>query len=148
MMKKAVNPIALMLAVTVLISLCACASSNPEAEAAAGTYNFYAVILDGYYVNVPEFEGRTTVLKADGGGSLDWGDDNQGPISEWTIDGEKVVIKAGVSVMNAALKDGILIVELDNDTMPMSLVFTKDGADTSSIPRISTEEYAAKIGAE
>ena len=147
-MRKTVKIIALIIALAALISLCACSSSSPEAEAASGTYKFYAILLDGYYVDLPDFEGRTTTLKADGGGALDWGDDNKGPISKWTIDGEKVVIKAGVAEMNATLKDGILTVEMSNDTKPMSAVFIKDGADTSSMPVITTEEYAAKITAE
>lgn len=148
-MKKTVKLLAVILAVIALIPLCACSSSkteaSPEASAAAGTYTFYAVILDGYYVDLPTFEGRTTTLNADGGGALDWGDDNKGPISNWTIDGEKVVIKAGVAELNAVLKDGILTVELVNDTMPMSAVFVKDGADTSSMTVITAEEYAEKV---
>ena len=147
-MKKTVKLIALMLALTALLSLCACASVNQEAAAAAGTYTYYANILDDYYVDVPVFAGRTTILTADGGGSLDWGDDNRGPISEWTISGEKVVIKAGVAEMNATLKDGVLTIELSNDTVPMSAVFIKDGADTSSMPVITSEEYAAKLAQE
>lgn len=140
-----VKLIALVLALTALLALCACSSTNPEAAAAAGTYTYYAILLDGDYVNVTEFAGRTTVLNADGSGAIDWGDDNKGPISQWTIDGEKVVIKAGVSEMNATLKDGILTIEMANDTMPMASVFIKDGADTSSMPLISAEEYAAKL---
>lgn len=147
-MKKTVKLTALILALILSASLCACAPASPEAEAAAGTYTFYAIVLDNYYVDLPEFAGRTTVLKADGSGALDWGDDNKGPISKWTIDGEKVVIKAGVAEMNATLKDGILTVEMSNDIMPMSAVFVKDGADTSSMPVITSEEYAAMSAAK
>lgn len=151
-MIKTVKLIALILALTALISLCACTSADSESDTAtsvsdtvdaAGTYTYYAHILDGHYVYLSELEGRTTTLNADGSGALDWGDDNKGPISEWTIDGENVVIKAGVAEMNATLKDGILTIDMDNDTMPISLVCIKEGADTSSIPVMTKEEYAA-----
>lgn len=142
-MKKTLRITALILALASLLLLCACASADSAASAAAGTYTFYAAVIDGYYIDIPEFEGRTTTLDADGGGALEWGDDNKGPISEWTIDGEKVVIKAGVSEMDATLKDGILSVDLSDDTLTMFVVYVKDGADTSSMPVITSEEYAA-----
>lgn len=144
-MKKTFKLIALVLALTALLSLCACSVSSSEASAASGTYTYYAHLLDDYYVDFPDYAGRTTTLKADGGGSLDWGDYNKGPISEWTINGEKVVIKAGVAEMNATLKDGILSVEISNDLMPFSVVFIKDGADTSSMPVISMDEYTSML---
>jgi len=153
-MKNDVKLIALILTVIAVISLCGCASvtnpapASPEAEAAAGTYTFYALFMDDHYIGLEEFEGRTTTLNADGGGALDWGDDNKGPISEWTIDGEKIVIKAGVSEMNATLKDGILIIDFSDEDMPMSTVFVKDEADTSSMPVISVDEYSELISAE
>ena len=142
-MKKTVKLLALILALTAIISLCACASASPEAQAAAGTYTFYAVLLDDYYVDLEDFDGRTTTLDANGGGSLDWGDDNQGEITNWTIDGENVSIKAGVSDIKATIKDGILTIDFSSESIPMSVIFVKDGADTSSMPVISSDEYVA-----
>ena len=147
-MKKTAKLIALILAMILLIALCACKTTTPETEAAAGTYTYYAHLLDGYYVDFTDYAGRTTTLEANGGGALDWGDDNKGPISEWTIDGEKIVIKAGVAEMDATLKNGILSVDIGDETMPFSVIFIEEGADTSSMPVITTDEYVAKFANE
>ena len=145
MINRTVKLIALILTVAALVSLCACASSNPEMEAASGTYKYYAVKIGDSYFAVPEQENQTTTLDANGGGSLYWGEDNKGPITKWSIDGEKVKIKAGISDMDATLKDGILVIEIsDSDDLQMSCVFIKEGADTSGMPLTSLEEYASE----
>lgn len=55
--------------------------------------------------------------------------------------------KAGISVMDATLKDGILTVYIgdENDAI-FYAVLVKEGADTSSMPLITAEEYAAQVG--
>lgn len=141
--------IAFITAAMLIVSLCSCSVSKTdapsEAEAAAGKYTFYALRMGGSYVDVKEMEGQSVTLNADGTGALDWGEDNRGPISEWSINGEKLIIKAGVSVMEAVLNDGVLMIDISNDEYSWYTCYVNDKADTSDMKRISVDEYAAKL---
>ena len=146
-MKRMKQTLALLVALTLVLALCACSPQTVDGRsAAAGKYTFYSAYMDGFYVALDEFAGQTVTLDSDGTGYLDWGEDNQGPISEWTIDGEALVLKAGVSVMDATLKDGVMIIELDDG---FRFCFVSDTADTSGMTTITKEEYLAEVyGAE
>lgn len=146
-MKQTLRILALLLTLALTVSLCACAGSDDPRAAMAGKYTFYSLDMDGYYVDVPQMTGYYTVLNSDGTGELYWGEENKGPISEWTADGEKLVIKAGVSVMDATLKDGVLTINLSEEAnTSLYTLYVSDSADTSSMPMITAEEYAAKMG--
>ena len=136
-MKKAVKAIALILAVAAVFALCACSSAPKSVK-----YTFFAMNMNGYNIEYSEMDGRYVILNDDGTGELDWGDDNSGPISEWTADGEKLVIKAGISEMDATLKDGILSVDVSDEDFTMTIIFAAEGADTSGMKVISQEEFA------
>ena len=143
-MKTAYRITALVIALALMISLCACGAKHKE----TGKYTFYALKVDEYYVGTDVMEGRTVTLNDDGTGQLDWGDDNSGPISEWMANGEDIIIKAGVSVMNATLKDGVLIVKVSDEDQGWDMVFVNDKADTSGMSRISAAEYQAMFAEE
>lgn len=139
--------IAIIAAAALIVMLCGCGKTNTpsEAEAAAGKYTFYAVRMGGSYISVDEMEGQSVTLNADGTGELDWGENNRGPISEWTINGENLVIKAGVSVMEAVLNDGVLMIDISSDEYSWYTCYVNDKADTSDMKRISADEYAAQV---
>ena len=140
--------IAILTAAALIFLLCGCSktdTSSKEAEAAAGKYTFYAVRMGGSYISVDEMEGQSVTLNADGTGELDWGENNRGPISEWTINGENLVIKAGVSVMEAVLNDGVLMIDISSDEYSWYTCYVNDKADTSDMKRISADEYAAQV---
>lgn len=144
-MKHSIRMVSLLLTVILIVSLCACGKPDPRA-AMAGKYSFYAMKLGDSLVQIDEMKGYSVILNADGTGSLDWGENNNGPISEWTADGEKLMIKAGISVMNATMKDGVLTIDLSDSDYSMFSVFVSDSADTSSMPVITADEYAAQNG--
>lgn len=144
-MKHSIRMVSLLLTVILIVSLCACGKPDPRA-AMAGKYSFYAMKLGDSLVQIDEMKGYSVILSADGTGSLDWGENNNGPISEWTADGEKLVIKAGISVMNATMKDGVLTIDLSDSDYSMFSLFVSDSADTSSMPVITADEYAAQNG--
>ena len=133
--------IAILLAVMMLAALCGCAQEvkDPRDEN-AGVYTFYAFGINGSYVALEDMKGRTVTLNGDGTGALDWGEDNNGPITEWTLDGEKVVIKAGISTMDATLKDGILTVDISTNGENWEVVFVTEKADTSGYTLLSEDE--------
>ena len=160
-MKRTKRAAALLLALLMMLSLCACGGSAPAATAApapteaptpaetenplapyAGEYKEYSVVLDGTHLILDKYENFSVTLNADGTGYLDWGTDNQGPISAWNLEGEKVNIKAGASEITGSLKDGVLL--LGDDYI---LCFVKPGANTSSMPRLTPEEYKAQQAA-
>ncbi len=146
-MKTAIRLSALLLSVIFIVSLCACASPNDHRADMAGVYTFYAVDFGDSYVDIKEMEGQTVTLNADGTGRLDWGENNNGPISEWTADGEKLVIKAGVSVMDATLKNGVLTIDIGDEDYTFKAIFVSSSADTSSMQRITSDQYVAQKSA-
>ena len=82
--------------------------------------------------------GRTVTLETDGTGYLDWGDDNKGPIDWWTMDGEALQFKAGVTIVDGTINNGIMILEMDDG---FYAYFTLPDADTSDISPISVDAY-------
>ena len=154
--------LALLLALCLTAGLCACgapaaapasqsapetaAPAAPAAEEAAapapqtGEYKGYSLVLDGHYLIWEDLDDFSVTLAADGTGYLDWGEDNRGPISSWTAEGETVEIRAGVSVMNGTIRDGVMLLDLEEGFV---LCFAKEGADTSAMERITTEQYIA-----
>lgn len=146
-MRHTIRMLSLLLAIILTVSLCACGGKDDPRAALAGKYTYYAVKLGDSFVQIDEMKENNVILNADGTGSLDWGEGNKGPISEWTAEGENLVIKAGVSVMNATLKDGILTIDLSGEGYTMFSVYVSDGADTSSMPVVSADEYTAQNGA-
>ena len=146
-MKKINKLLALILPVLLVFSLCSCINinintDNGNRDKDSTVYLFYATYIGGKYVKTEELEGNSVTLKNDGTGYLDWGDDNKGPISEWTADGENLIIKAGVSEMNATLKGGILTIDLSDEDYDWQVVFIEDAVDTSSMPLITPDELA------
>ena len=129
----------------------ACGSSgskpaeNNELAKFAGEYSFFCTDIMGYHVQIEELEGTTTTLKEDGTGYLDWGEDNKGPISEWTVDDAeagKITIKAGVATMEGTIVDGVLSIGM---TDIITSVYALDGADTSGIQLMTPDELPADI---
>ena len=141
-MKNVCKLTSAVLALILVFMLCACGGQPADEKSAlAGKYTFYALYLDGYYIDVEEMQGQTVTLDKDGTGALDWGEDNNGPISEWTADSGKLVIKAGVSEMDAEVKDGVMIIDLDDG---FKVCFVTDKADTSGMKKITQDEYVEK----
>ena len=54
-------------------------------------------------------------------------------------------IRAGVSVINGTVKDGVMLLDLEDGFV---LCFVKEGADTSAMERITTEQYKALTAGE
>ena len=94
------------------------------------------------YVDMPEMAGETVTLEADGTGYLYWGEDNQGPIDWWTVDGSALEFQAGAAVIEGTIIDGIMTVELDDGFWAL---FALPGADTSGIAPVSIDDYFALL---
>lgn len=75
-------------------------------------------------------------------GYLYWGEENQGPIDWWTVDGGALQIQAGVAVIDGTIDDGIMTVELDDGFWTL---FALPGADTSGIAPVSIDDYFALL---
>ena len=162
-MKKTIRAFALLLCLALLCALGACADQGDTAAAPAdaaslaGEYSFfcarfspaYLAALFDYdgelpdvgeqYVLIPQMEGQTVTLDPGGKGSLDWGEDNRGPISQWSAEGDRVEIRAGVSVMEGTVQDGIMVLEIEDG---FAAYFVLPGADTSHLQPISVEACA------
>lgn len=140
MMKKRSILLAVCLCLGLLLAGCggSTAGETADVEACAGTYTSIGLYLDGQYLTEESFSGMVTTLDADGTGSLDWGEDNQGPISEWTAEDGKLLIKAGVSEMEGTVADGVMVLDLGDGIM---LAFVGEGIDVASLNPIPLDEY-------
>lgn len=112
---------------------------NPtEGELYADTYTCIGLYLDGQYLSNDDYASWTTTLDADGGGSLDWGKDNRGPISEWSVEDGKLMIKAGVSNIEGSITDGVMVLDLGDGFM---LALIGQNADPDTLSIIPFEDY-------
>ena len=158
---KSTKLLSLLLALCLILSLAACAGPNQSSEstadlsAYAGTYTFFSTIMEGgagvpegvnvdpaslepQYVAPEQMTGWTVTLQADGTGSLYWGENNLGPVSKWSITGDKISLSAGVSNMTGTLRDDLLTLGMGEG---LTVLFAGPKADTSAIHPLTNEEY-------
>ena len=134
-----------------LFTLTGCGGSSAPAETAApepadtvvedsaeGTYSILGMYMEDAIVMSDSLKGNYIELAADGTGKLYFGDDNQGPISSWSLENGAFTMKAGVSDFTGTMKDGILDLDLSDN---MVLAFAKEGTDTSKLNIMTLEEY-------
>jgi len=110
----------------------------------AGTYVGYSVYALEKYVRWDQVETYSVTLDSDGTGSLNWGEGNSGPIHEWGTNGDKLLIKAGVSVMDARCEGGVLYIDLGDG---MEICFIKPGTDTAAMPIVDADTLKAQPAA-
>lgn len=105
-----------------------------------GRYDAVGIYLNDYYVKDEMIDGWYLELNEDKAGYMFFGEDNQGDISEWLMDGDKLILKAGVSVFegNSTIKDGILLLDFEND---MIIAFCSSEKDLTRLNVISADEY-------
>lgn len=158
---KSTKLLSLLLALCLALSLAACAGSNQPSESGADlssyadTYTFLCAIMEGgaglpegvsvdpaslepQFVAPEQMTGWTVTLQEDGAGSLYWGENNQGPISKWSVQGDVISLSAGVSNMTGTLRDGLLTLDMGEG---LTVLFAGPKADTSTIHPLTTEEY-------
>ena len=87
---------------------------------------------DGWYVE----------LKADGTGYLYLGDDNQGPVDWWKLDGEKLQFQAGVSVFDCTLNKGVIRAEVEDG---FYIWFAAPGAEIPEQKLTSMQDYVNQL---
>ena len=110
-----------------------------------GRYDILGLYLDDNYVKDEMFAGWYLELDEDGEGYMYFGENNQGDISEWSMNGDNLVLKSGVSVFEgkSTIKDGVLLLDFDND---MVVAFASESADRSKIKVLSSDEYMKLSG--
>lgn len=94
------------------------------------------------YVIMPEMDGETVTLNADGTGYLDWGENNQGPIDWWKMDGDTLEFQAGVSVVNGTIADGLMTLTIDDG---FSACFAATDTDTANVEPITLAEFSSML---
>ena len=97
--------------------------------------------IDDQYVKYPQMEGNTVTLKEDGTGELYWGENNNGPIDWWKMDGDKLQLKAGVSEMEGTIRKGIMTLVMEEGN---AICFAAPGAKTNEISPITLDEFFEK----
>ena len=150
--------ISLVMAVLICFSCASCGSAakTEKLKPYAGEYAFFCAYFsaqymqgifqyDGeandipdQYVDMPQMKGETVRLDADGKGYLYLGEDNQGPIDRWTIEGEALQFKAGVSVFDGTITDGLMTLVVDDG---FSMCFLAPGASADGISPLSLDDY-------
>jgi len=129
-------------------------SSPPEY---AGKYGFHCAYLGPVYMDsvFSEYEVHARdvekcyvvpdlmtdyyiTLDEDGTGYLFWGEDNQGPIDWWKMDGDSLEFQAGEAVTDGSIVDGYMSLEVDED---FDLYFALPDAVTPDVPLMTMDEY-------
>ncbi len=90
------------------------------------------------YVEYRAMQGSTITLEADGTGYLYWGEENQGKIDTWSVNGNILTFKAGVSEFTGSIEDGIMKVVIEEG---MTLCFVSSDADPAGIRPMTPENY-------
>ena len=121
------------------------ASEGADMEALAGEYKFYGTYINEQYAIIEELEGTSTTLDADGTGYLNWGEDNKGPVSKWSVENNHIVLEAGISTMTGMIGEGVLLLEVGDEEVSFLECYVREDADLSKMPRISAEEWAEQI---
>ena len=105
-----------------------------------GRYDAVGLYLNDHYVRDEMFDGWYLELEDDGTGYMYFGEDDQGDISGWRMDGDSLTLKAGVLVFEgkSTIKDGILLLDFEND---MIVAFCSPEVDRTSLGIISADEY-------
>jgi len=116
------------------------AAASAEEKQPEGVYNILGLIMDSDVVMTDALKGNYLDLKADGTGTLYFGETNNGPISSWSVENGTLSLKAGVSEFTGSIEDGIMKLNLDDDYV---LLFAKEDADTSAYKVMTLEEYKA-----
>ena len=113
----------------------------------SGKYEAVGLYINDCYVEDEMFDGWYLKLDDDGTGFMYFGEDNQGDISDWSMDGDSLTLKAGVSVFSgqSSIKNGILLLDFDNDTL---IAFADPDVDRSSLNIVTLDEYSEEMGAE
>ena len=143
----------LLLALLLALGLAACGGGTAEAPAeageageAAGTdmaghYIVYGFSANGDYIYSDQVTGSID-LEEDGTGYLDWGEDNQGPITEWSADGEDLTFQAGVATITGTVKDGVMVLD------DLNLWLAREDVDVESLDPVAAEDYVPAGGEE
>ena len=73
---------------------------------------------------------------------MDWGEDNQGPITEWSADGEDLTFQAGVATITGTVKDGVMVLD------DLNLWLAREDVDVESLDPVADEDYVPAGGEE
>ena len=111
----------------------------------AGEYLFYGTKMDDYYVKLDALEGTSTTLNADGTGYINWGESNKGEISDWTVEGNVILITAGETSFTGYIDQGVLLFEVGDVGASFVECYATEDADTSEMPQLTAKEWAAQI---
>ena len=159
-MKRVKTMLSVLLAAALIFAFGApCAAAEGAADA-AGEYDYVCARFSGAYIEsimnygvelqpvrdrYIEYDspsGNKVTLNADGTGYLYLGDDNQGPVSSWSLDGTALKLSAGVSDFDGTIDNGLMTLVFDDG---FSLVFAAPGTDVSSLKPISVEAFTRVV---
>ena len=160
-MKKGRALLSLLLAAVMAFGLGAAGGTAAFAEGgnpaeAAQEYHFVCVRMSVQYLQyatgytgevqpvkdhyvAADYDSYSVRLNADGTGYLFLGDNNQGPIDSWSLDGSLLKFQAGVSVFDGTVIDGIMTLDFGDG---LFLVFAAPGADTAAIENQTVSQQA------
>ena len=129
----------------------AAATEAPATEAPdyTGTYTSFAysaeqLDLGDYLISSEAMEGSMSFTLKEGGSGTAALNDDENEIS-WKTDGEKLTITSSVTGqdMNGTIKDGVIDISMETDSVTGHVYLAKPDADTSSYKVLSLEEAMA-----
>ncbi len=106
-----------------------------------GHYIVYGFCNSGDYIYSDQVTGYID-LEDDGTGYLNWGEDNQGPITKWSADGEDLTFQAGVATITGTVKDGVMVLD------ELNLWLAREDVDVEALDPVDAKDYAPPAGEE
>lgn len=132
---------AVVMAMMLMISACGSGGGTQPAkeETPEGKYSLFAIEMEECLIGNEEIGMTSDVtLEKDGTGYMTINDDG-GDIESWSVDGETITIRSGLSTMDGTLKDGILILVTDYSIE----YYAKEGVDISGYQLMTMDDFIA-----
>ena len=118
------------------------APAESTAETPEGKYTSHGLENGDFIISGEGLSGLKIDLEEGGGGTLNFSENNAGPITSWRVDNGKFTMKAGVSDFTGTWENGVLHLDLGDNTV---LTFLKEGAPAPANKVVTLDEYKALI---
>ncbi len=135
--------ISIIMALALILSALACAeeSAATDYEAYAGLYTYLGYFVDRQFVVDEEMISWSVNLKKDGTGYLYWGEDNQGPISEWSMEDGYLLIHAGISEIEGTIANHVMLLLMGDG---IAIGWAGPGTDFDKLNLITMDQFISE----
>lgn len=155
-MKSVIRPLALVLLLFLLLSLCACGAAPTAPDGAreeqpsplaacAGLYTLFGVSYEDRIVEAAVFDFSSTLeLLESGDGSLVLNGES-GSVSSWSVEGDTLRVVSTLGRFSGTLSQGVAVLSADGETL---LYYAAQDADLAAYPTLDGDAFVELIVSE